>query len=181
MSPPPESTSRARQSTCKTRQCRTGNWQSHSIGRSAKARLGAIKRSISVVGADRPISPVPTSCGIRSPMAPVPWEAVGDDIDSAIDAQEAQTGILRSSRCKGSLREKRTFSPCSSHPYDREPCTIFYALATQHRQQLRKTEQRTERGRQISQRSRYLAATANEVRNPVQHFTRGSSLCIIQA
>jgi integrase len=46
-------------------------WQSHSIGRSAKAELGAIRGSILGAGADRPISPVPTSCGIRSPTAPV--------------------------------------------------------------------------------------------------------------
>jgi hypothetical protein len=51
---------------------RRGNkhWRQH--GSHTLAKLGAIRRSILDVGADRPIWPVPTSCGIRSATAPVP-------------------------------------------------------------------------------------------------------------
>ena len=40
------------------------------------------------MGAAPPISPVPTSCGIRSLTAPVRGNQVGDDLDAAIDAQK---------------------------------------------------------------------------------------------
>jgi len=40
------------------------------------------------MGAAPPISPVPISCGIRSPTVAVRGEPVGDDLDTAIDAQK---------------------------------------------------------------------------------------------
>jgi hypothetical protein len=67
-------------------------WQSHSIGRSATPKLGAIRGSIWDVGAAPPISTVLTCCGIRWLVALVPGKSVGDDLGSAIDTQKRKQG-----------------------------------------------------------------------------------------
>jgi hypothetical protein len=70
-----------------------GNNGSHSLSPGRQRQrpalsTGAIKRSISDVGAARRISPVPISCAYSLVDGTRPWEHVGDDLDEAIAPRE---------------------------------------------------------------------------------------------